>query len=142
MAVYFDASVCVSLIVYDANTRTAFSLLTKRADERFAKITSTWAFAETASVVSARIRDGKVTREQAIRRFAVLRAATLTAPPQAVLTQDVEQAWSMVSGFDQTLRAPDALHLAVARRLGASLTTFDKTMTDAARALGIRVFDA
>jgi len=35
------------------------------------------------------------------------------------------------------LRAPDAIHLAVADRLGATIATFDRGLAAAAEALGI-----
>ena len=48
-------------------------------------------------------------------------------------------AYIYVRRFDLALRAPDALHLAVARRLDATLVTLDRRLTAAARELGIAV---
>jgi uncharacterized protein len=40
------------------------------------------------------------------------------------------------------LRAPDAIHIAMAQRVGAALVTFDRRMAAAARALGIAAAEA
>lgn len=40
---------------------------------------------------------------------------------------------------DTSLRTPDALHLAICRRLGAELLTFDQGMIAAARSLGVSI---
>ena len=41
--------------------------------------------------------------------------------------------------FDLRLRAPDALHLVIARRLDATLVTLDRRLATAARDMGIAV---
>jgi len=43
----------------------------------------------------------------------------------------------MCDAFELRLRAPDALHLAIARRLDVSLVTLDRRMAAAAGELGI-----
>jgi len=54
-------------------------------------------------------------------------------------TADVAEASSVLRRFDLVIRTPDALHLAMARRVGAELVTFDERMADAARMLGLAV---
>ncbi|MEI9988490.1 MAG: PIN domain-containing protein [Rhizomicrobium sp.] len=39
---------------------------------------------------------------------------------------------AMLRRLDLTLRTPDAIHLAIAQRLGAELATFDQRMADCA----------
>lgn len=41
--------------------------------------------------------------------------------------------------MDTALRAPDAIHLAITLRLGASLATFDRQLAVAATLLGVTV---
>jgi predicted nucleic acid-binding protein len=52
---------------------------------------------------------------------------------------------SLRAGFlrrlNLTLRTDDALHIAIAQRVGAELLTFDRPMANAARALGTSVVD-
>jgi predicted nucleic acid-binding protein len=41
--------------------------------------------------------------------------------------------------LDLTLRTPDALHIAISGRVGATLATFDEKMAAAARVVGLPV---
>lgn len=56
-----------------------------------------------------------------------------------IAAADIVLATTYLRRFDLALRTPDALHLAIARRLGATLVTFDRAMAAAARALGMAV---
>jgi predicted nucleic acid-binding protein len=51
----------------------------------------------------------------------------------------VRLAYAYVRRFDLILRAPDALHIAIARRLDVALVTLDRRLANAAQALGITV---
>lgn len=52
---------------------------------------------------------------------------------------DIRAAEAFVRDLDTGLRAPDALNIAIAQRIGASLLTFDVKMAASARALGLDV---
>jgi uncharacterized protein len=52
---------------------------------------------------------------------------------------DCRLANAYVRRFDLKLRAPDALHAAICRRLGLQLVTLDRRLVAAARELGIAV---
>jgi predicted nucleic acid-binding protein len=45
----------------------------------------------------------------------------------------------VIRRLDLNLRAPDAINLAIALRLGAALATFDRRMTENARTLGLAI---
>jgi predicted nucleic acid-binding protein len=66
--------------------------------------------------------------------------ATATSPVD-VHAVDVRLGYIYVRRFDLMLRAPDALHLAIARRLDATLVTLDRRLARAAKELGI-MFEA
>ncbi len=51
--------------------------------------------------------------------------------------RDVTSAGTILRRLDLTLRAPDALNIAIAQRIGAELATFDVRMAECARALGV-----
>jgi uncharacterized protein len=52
---------------------------------------------------------------------------------------DIRVAAAIIRRLDLNVRAPDAINLAIAQRLGASVATFDRRLADNARALGIAV---
>lgn len=54
---------------------------------------------------------------------------------------DVLIATEFVTRFDLGLRLPDAIHLSITQRHGATLVTTDKKQGDAAAALGIGYVD-
>ena len=69
--------------------------------------------------------------------FAAWRAAASSAADMHAA--DARLAYAYVRRFDLRLRAPDALHLAIARRVDATLITLDRRLASAARELGIAV---
>ncbi len=58
-----------------------------------------------------------------------------------LVAADIAAATAFLRRLDLTLRTPDALHVAVAQRLGSELLTFDARMAASARALGAGVAD-
>jgi predicted nucleic acid-binding protein len=55
------------------------------------------------------------------------------------IPQDMEDAASILRRLDLNIRTGDALNLAIAMRLDATLATFDERMAENARALGAAV---
>ena len=62
-----------------------------------------------------------------------------TTSEAVIETSVIRLAHLFVRRFDTQLRTPDALHLALARRLGATLATFDVGAARAAQLLDIEV---
>ena len=52
---------------------------------------------------------------------------------------DVASATAFLRRLDLTLRTSDALHIAIAQRIGATLVTFDRQMADSTRTPGVAV---
>ena len=61
--------------------------------------------------------------------------------PADIRGSDIRLAAAYVRRFDLALRAPDALHPAVAERLSVPLVTLDRRLATAARELGVSVED-
>ena len=59
----------------------------------------------------------------------------------AFTSEDLRAADTILRRFDLPLRAPDAIHLSIASRIGATLATFDSQMAACAVALGVAVAD-
>lgn len=137
MNVYFDTSAIVPVFVMDMFSSRIQAFFAAHAPDIFL---SDFVSAEFASVVSARVRMKLLTNKIAQEAFANFDAwARRFAVDTPTLSADIREAEIMLRRLDMVLRAPDAIHLAIARRLSAELVTFDKRMADCARALGIAV---
>ena len=104
------------------------------------RLISDFAAAEVASALSRLVRTGLLGTAEAIVRladFAAWRAAT--SSPIEIHAADVRLAYAYVCRFELMLRAPDALHLAIARRLDAVLATRDRRLANAGRELGVDI---
>ncbi len=53
------------------------------------------------------------------------------------MSADIQAATATIRRLDLNIRAPDAINLAIAHRIGASIATFDRRMMENARVLGI-----
>ncbi|HZZ89091.1 MAG TPA: type II toxin-antitoxin system VapC family toxin, partial [Caulobacteraceae bacterium] len=130
MAAYLDTSVLASLFVVDAHSAQASAWLRRRGG---AIAFSDWTLTEFTSAIAAVNRAGRLpapmlaTAEQGVDRWVARRGAALAVAPE-----DVRLARTMMQSTGEPLRAGDALHLAIIRRTGCSLATFDNAMRRAA----------
>ena len=133
MSVYLDTSVVVSLFTADDHTEQAETLLMQGHE----LVVSQWVAAEFSSALALQRRQGRISAgdaEQAEQSFDGLLGHEFRL--EVVSGPDLVRARKLVVR-DGTLRAPDALHLAIAERLGCALATFDKRLGRAARDLGL-----
>ena len=135
--VYIDTSALAKLYVAEAESRLLERALIGRRD----LLVSDLAVTELVSVLMRRAREGSVTLECAmfIHSTLVQRLAVRMLHRVAVdgsVHRDAERLL-MRFGDRISLRAADAMHLALASRSGArSFVTFDRRLTFAARAHG------
>jgi hypothetical protein len=100
--------------------------------------TSVFALAECGAVVTSRVRAAALTPAGGEALMAAVDAwLAAVAILHPVAAGDHDEAARLVRWPDLGLRAPDALHLAVCRRLGLALLSFDARQADAARRLGM-----
>jgi predicted nucleic acid-binding protein len=140
VSIYLDASVLVALFTDDPFSARADTLLSKNPVAAFI---SDFAAIEFASAVSRRVRMRELTLPHAQIAFAnfdgwierVVQRLQMTA-------EDVATAETFLRRLDLNLRTQDALHIAMTKRIGTTLMTFDKSMAAAARALKISVVGA
>lgn len=138
MSIYFDTSFLVGLFVdtdaFASNAR-AFYV---GADDLF--IVSDFAAAEFASAVARLTRMGRILEDEARAAFSGFDTwRTRSAEMEDVDGADIRAATAIIRRLDLAVRAPDAINLAIANRLGASVATFDRRMAENARALGLTV---
>ncbi len=137
MTCYLDSSVVLPTLVKEPASAAVDAFMSTVKQEL---LVSDFAAAEVASALSRLVRIGRLQASEGaacLTDFDVWRAAmTTTAEIHAA---DVRLAGAYVRRFDLELRAPDALHVAIARRLDAALVTLDRRMAAAAVELGVTV---
>lgn len=133
MSVYLDASVLVALLTNDPLTSRAEAFLRGNLP---VLIVSDFAAAEFASAIARRVRRGETTAKEARILFSNFDAWTVRATQRAeTCSADVTAATGFLRRLELALRTPDALNIAIAQRVGASVATFDEKMAMSARAL-------
>jgi uncharacterized protein len=132
---YLDASILVA-IVRNEPTQPALTHLLNPGTS--VSCVSDLAIAEASAAIAAKGR--------AINRSAVLMTGDFTrldewasgfAETVDIFPDDIAMANLFVRNPDIVLRAPDAIHVAAARRLGITLLTLDRGMARAAKALDV-----
>ncbi|MFZ1643491.1 MAG: type II toxin-antitoxin system VapC family toxin [Candidatus Contendobacter sp.] len=133
--IYLDTSVLGAIFFREPNASLVFrQVRTARANRL---VISSWTLTEMASVGAIKERMGVIDHEtrlkalSSFRRFASFRLALTEIEPT-----DFRTAALLIEG-PGSLRAGDALHLAVARRLPAKLATLDRRLADAAPIWGV-----
>jgi uncharacterized protein len=137
MSIYLDTSVLIPTLVDEPISGAVRAYLIATEQEL---LISDLAAVEVASALSRLARMGLLGFAEAVARltdFETWRAAT--SSPADVHAAEFRLAYAYVRRFELALRAPDALHLAIASRLQATLVTLDRRLERAARELGIAV---
>jgi uncharacterized protein len=137
LTAYLDTSVLLPTLIGEPTTEVVYEFLGRGNGEL---LISDFAAAEVASAVSRLVRMALLTEADASARLADFDAwRTAMASTVDIQASDARLAYIYVRRFDLRLRAPDALHVAVARRLDVSLVTLDRRTAAAARELGVAV---
>lgn len=136
MSVLLDTSVLVAAFTPDPHSQRAETWL----DHDILFSISDWAAAEFSSAIRNKVRQGYI-RADAVDSIETLFDAWTQnqGGRRPVQSSDHLVARRLVSRHEG-LRAPDALHLAVAMRLGLPLGTFDERQQWAAAAEGLPAF--
>ena len=113
-AFYLDADVLIPLVVKEASSPLIQAFVTRHAGQL---ITSEFAATEAASGVSRLVRMGQLDADLASAALADLDGWRLSSTEQVeTIPGDVRFAHMLVRRFETKLRAPDALHVALAWR--------------------------
>lgn len=140
MSVYLDTSILVALFTNDAHTDRAHALLRSKTP---VVVVSDFAIAEFASAIARRVRMKDLTAKQANLCFANFDTWTAQAAAHTQTTgADILSAAGYLRRLDLSLRTPDAIHIAIVRRIDAKLFTFDEQMAEAGETMGIELFGA
>jgi predicted nucleic acid-binding protein len=134
VSIYLDASVIVALFTEDHFTDRATNTLASKNDT---VIISDFAAVEFSAVIARNVRTQSITVEQARNVLSAFddwsgRVCRRVETDGKIIAK----AEAFLRRLDLTLRAPDAINIAIAQALDADLMTFDNKMAAAARALG------
>lgn len=133
MTVYLDTSVVVAAFTPDVHSEAAEDWLLQ--SEVF--VVSDWAAAEFSAAIRNKVRQGVVAANKLeMIEAAFNRWATGSGGSKPVFAQDHVAARALVTRWT-LLRAPDALHIAIALRLADRFGTFDERQAEAAFAEGL-----
>ncbi|MDP2821976.1 MAG: type II toxin-antitoxin system VapC family toxin [Sulfuritalea sp.] len=137
--IYLDTSVLGAIFFREPGAADLVARLENQRKERL--MISAWTLTEMSGIGGIKQRTGAIdaaTRQQALanfQRFASMHLGTTEIEPADFRTAAV------LIESPAALRAGDALHLAVARRLGANLASLDRRLLVAAECLGIPGFE-
>lgn len=140
MKAYFDTSILVPLLIPEKNSEQIESFIQKISINSELQV-SQWTRVEMASVFSRLVRMGELERHAANtcdKAFSqMLEKSFQIITPK---TRDFDLCHLYLARFDNTLRAGDALHLAVATNHSADIIyTLDNGMIKAGKFLGLPV---
>ncbi len=138
MSYYLDTSFTVAAFTAEQSTHTAQQWISKHLEAEL--YISPWTQAEFSSALSIKIRTGYLSlenRAKVLTDWRTFEAASLGMI--AVAHEDFANATRFAEHYALSLRASDALHIAIAQSAGCTLVTLDKRMADAAIELGVPV---
>jgi uncharacterized protein len=136
--VYLDTSALVPMFIREPMTAAVLEWLESAAEP---VAVSDWTMVEFASAASMKVRMGSVAAS--VARDAVERAITFVRAHCTVATprqEEFHRATELAGDSQSSLRAGDALHLAIAESLeAATILCLDDAMARSAEALGMKV---
>ncbi|HXQ14448.1 MAG TPA: type II toxin-antitoxin system VapC family toxin [Caulobacteraceae bacterium] len=138
MTSYFDASVLVSMFVRDEHTDRVHRWIATLSDR---PLVSNWAVTEFTSALGLRRRIDVLSRDEREQIELALDGWLYSADRIEVAAADLTFARFLMRSEATPLKAPDALHLAIAMRWGARLATTDRQLGRAAEEVGVQVED-
>jgi uncharacterized protein len=137
LSVYLDTSIVVPLFVSDPFGERAIEYVERGKPS---VVISDFVAAEFVSAIARRVRMQILAQDEAQAAFAMFDDWEQNGTSRVEIDPaDIRAVESILRRLEFPLRAPDALHIVIAQRLGAELATFDEKMAACARGLGASV---
>lgn len=138
MSFYLDTSVIVSMLLNDAHSDRAEAWLAEQGN--VGHFVSHWTAPEVSSALAIRLRRNVLTPAGYSRALSIWQMLCRDSfPVLTVGSADFSRAAALVDRHALGLRAPDALHLAIAEAAGAIMVTFDERLGNACQDVGLPV---
>jgi uncharacterized protein len=137
-AVYLDTNVLMALLCPEPETDYVIGWFMR--SDALDVVSSPWCRTELASALAIKQRTGQLSKKEAELASSKGLAVLASTRCEQFETVDFDEAAVMCALAALNLRGPDALHLAVAKRVGClRLATMDVVMAKAAKKLGFKV---
>jgi predicted nucleic acid-binding protein len=134
---YLDANILVALLTVEPLSGRAENFIASTIERL---IVNDLASAEFSSAIARRLRMRETTLDEARADLADFDLWVMRFAQRVEIAPiDIAVASTFLRRLDLPLRTPDAIHIAIAQRVGATLVTFDRQMAASARALGTAV---
>lgn len=140
MTAYLDTSFVVPYYLPEPASASVEAFFLRAAPGTLA--TSHWTEVEFASLLTWDVRAGRLQAETAREVLGRFAEDAALYPLLTPIADDFREATRLLFRASTGLRGPDALHLALVKRSGATLYTFDQTLLRAATILGVSASDA
>lgn len=135
---YVDTSVVIAALTEEAATTRVRAWFDRQPGASLSL--SHRVLTEVSSALSLKVRTGALPlaqRADVLSTWRAMETGLFTKIP--IETSAFKTATGMAERHELNLRAPDALHIAIALAVGCDLVTLDKTMAKAAQDLGVSV---
>lgn len=136
--VYLDTNVLLAMLCPEPETDWVLGWFAK--SDGIELVSSPWSRTELASALAIKQRTKQLSKKEV--ELAGKKGLSILASTRCeqVETIDFDEAAILCAQMGSNLRAPDALHLSVAKRSGCTaLATMDVVMQKAAKKIGLRV---
>lgn len=136
--VYLDTNVLMALLCPEPET--AWVLVWLAKSDGIELVSSPWCRTELASALAIKVRTKQLSKKEVAIASQKGLAILASTRCESIETSDFDDAAVMCSQTSSNLRAPDALHLSLAKRVGCTtIATMDEMMRNAAPKLGLKL---
>ena len=134
--VYLDTSLLVAAFTHETMTAQVQKFLSNNSDKEL--LISAWSIAEYSSALAIKVRTKQIDLSQRATASAIFnRLAAESLTVLDVASSHFNTAAKFADQYNLGLRAGDALHLAIAFSVGATVYTLDQRQAEAGPPLGV-----